>query len=106
MASEEAKIQSDILDFLTSKGFLVVKHNNGAHKVKGGYIRSRKADNGIPDIIGMTPSGRFIGVEVKKPGGKPSDAQKAIVERINASGGIACIVESLGQLIQNLKIEL
>ena len=88
MAKEEAEIQTQILDFLESKGFLVVKFHNGAHKVKGVFIRARESSKGVPDIIGMTPDGRFIGVEVKIPGEVPTKEQKAILERINASGGV------------------
>ena len=106
MGKEEADIQSKILDFLEEKGFMVVKFHNGSHKVRGGFIRARKTSVGIPDIIGMTPNGRFIGVEVKKPGGVATKEQKAKVAQINASGGVAVIVESLGELIQKLTIEV
>lgn len=104
MAKEEAKIQSEILDFLTSKGFLVVKFSNGAHAVRGGFIRTRKQDVGVSDIIGCTPDGRFFACEVKKPGGKPSLAQLDFIEKVKQKGGIGMVVESLAQLIQNLTI--
>lgn len=106
MAKEEADIQTKILDFLEDKGFMVVKFHNGSHKVRGGFIRARKSSVGVPDIIGMTPGGRFIGIEVKKPGGVAASEQKAKVAQINASGGIAMIVESLGEVIQKLTLEV
>jgi hypothetical protein len=102
----EADIQSEIIGFLTSKEFMVMKFNNGGHKIRGGYISARKQDVGMPDIIGMTPDGRFIGIECKAPGklNTTSEAQKTILERINASGGVSMVVESLGQVIQNLTL--
>lgn len=107
MGAEESAVQKQILDFLTSKGFMVVKFNNGGHKVRGGYISARKQDVGMPDIIGMTPDGRFIGIEVKAPGRlkSTSDAQKTILERIKRSGGVSMAVDSLGQVIQSLTVE-
>lgn len=104
MAKEEREIQSEILDFLTSKGFLVVKFSNGAHAVRGGFIRTRKQDVGVSDIIGCTPDGRFFACEVKKPGGKASLEQLAYISCIKQRGGIGMVVESLGEVIQNLTI--
>lgn len=108
----EADIQKEILDFLEAKGFIVVKINQGAHKIKGGFIRSRKSTVGMSDIIGITPGGaggsvaRFISIEVKKPGGVVSDQQRAFKCEIEKRGGIALIVDSLGSLIQQLTLEV
>jgi Holliday junction resolvase len=106
MGAEESAVQKQILDFLTSKGFMVVKFNNGGHKVRGGYISARKQDIGMPDIIGMTPDGRFVAIEVKAPGKikSTSDAQKRVLERVAASGGVSMVVDSLGQVIQKLTL--
>ena len=98
-------MQKQILDFLTSKGFIVVKFSQGAHAVRGGFIRTRKEDVGVSDIIGCTPDGRFICVEVKKPGGKASSEQIAFLERVEATGGVAILAESLGDVIQKLSFE-
>lgn len=104
MGKEERDIQVEIMDFLTKKGFIVVKFNNGAHAVRGGFIRTRKQDVGVSDIIGCTPDGIFFACEVKKPGGKPSHAQLDFINKVKQKGGISMIVESLAQLIQNLTI--
>jgi len=107
----EAMIQKEILDFLESKGFIVTKVNNGTHAVRGGYIRSRNSNKGMADIIGITPGdaegavARFIAIEVKRPNGAITNEQKAFKREIEKRGGIAMIVESLGEVIQNLTIE-
>jgi hypothetical protein len=45
---------------------------------------------GLPDIIAIAPgTGRFLGIEVKRPGGRLTDLQKATLARINAAGGVA-----------------
>ena len=50
--------------------------------------------SGIPDII-CCYKGRFLGLEVKLPGGKLTVLQKRALDRINAAGGIARRVESV-----------
>lgn len=49
---------------------------------------------GTPDIIACI-NGRFVGIEVKKPGGKVSALQLAQIKRIERAGGIAFVTDSL-----------
>ena len=50
--------------------------------------------NGVPDII-CCYKGRFLGLECKLPGGRPTKIQKRAIEKINRAGGVACRVESV-----------
>ena len=50
--------------------------------------------NGVPDII-CCYKGRFLGLEVKLPGGRLTALQKRAIEKINHAGGIARRVESV-----------
>ena len=50
--------------------------------------------NGVPDII-CCYKGRFLGLEVKRPGGKLTELQKRTLDRINTAGGIARRVDSV-----------
>ena len=50
--------------------------------------------SGIPDII-CCYKGRFLGLEVKQPGGRLTALQKWALDKINAAGGIARRVESV-----------
>lgn len=105
MDQSEADIQKEILDFLDSKGFVAVKFNAGAFKVKGGKRGNpSRRSVGVSDILACSPCGRFCAFEIKKPGGEASEAQVAFQARVVASGGIALIVESKGQLIQALTL--
>jgi hypothetical protein len=52
---------------------------------------------GIPDLL-VCWRGRFIGLEVKQPGGEPSPLQKKVLREIERSGGVAQVVESVGQV--------
>lgn len=50
--------------------------------------------SGVPDII-CCYKGRFLGLEVKLPGGRLTEMQKRAIEKINRAGGIARRVESV-----------
>lgn len=50
---------------------------------------------GTPDIIFITKSGQFVGLEVKRPGGKQSDDQKEFEKRCLKAGGRYHVVTSL-----------
>ena len=54
--------------------------------------------SGIPDII-CCYKGRFLGLEVKLPGGRLTALQKRALDRINAAGGIGRRVESVDDVI-------
>ena len=48
--------------------------------------------SGIPDVI-CCYKGRFLGLECKLPGGRLTELQKRVIEKINHAGGVACRVE-------------
>jgi len=50
--------------------------------------------NGTPDIIGVL-EGRLFGLEVKRPGNKPSKIQEYQIEKIQQAGGLASVVYSV-----------
>lgn len=63
--------------------------------IRGFYRTAPK--RGVPDIIAVS-KGRFIGVEVKRPGGKQSTEQKSFQKALELAGGIYWIVYSLNDL--------
>lgn len=78
-AKLEQDIQKDILNFLEKNGILAIKHNN-----IGIYARA-----GVPDILCCSNQGKFIGIEVKRPGEKPKPIQQAFLDAINKLNGVA-----------------
>lgn len=70
---------------------------------------------GLPDIHGILPGGRFLGVEVKQPDrvnakGQtvryyPSAEQKERIAEINAAGGLAFVARSIEDM-ESRKAEL
>ncbi len=58
---------------------------------------------GTPDLLAVI-SGRFVAIEVKRPGGKASKLQIAQLKRIEAAGGLAILAESVEDVIAYLAI--
>ena len=85
---KEAKIQSDILKFLISRGAIVNK-----------TIGMSKA--GWPDIIGVY-KGKFIGIEVKRPGKKPTKLQEYKLHQLTRAGAETCVAVSLSDAVHFL----
>ena len=80
----ESALQSKIIKWLESEGHYTVR-----------VLTASKA--GTPDlIVCVKGSGRFIGIEVKRPsGGVVSPLQKHHIEKIQKAGGIAGVVRSV-----------
>lgn len=66
-------------------------------KVHGGKYQ----DVGQPDIIACI-RGRFVGIEVKLPGGEPTGVQMGTLRRWEAAGALAGWVDSLGGVTELL----
>lgn len=60
---------------------------------------------GIPDLL-VCFKGQFIGAEVKQPGGSLRPAQRVFLHEIYDAGGVAAVLETVGQAEELLsKIE-
>ena len=73
-------------------------------KAKGGYVVKTITSNraGIPDLL-CCLNGKFIGIEVKAPGGVVAPLQTANIEMIKHAGGLALIAYSLQDVIDYLE---
>jgi hypothetical protein len=60
------------------------------------YQATPYSSNGVPDLL-LAVGQRFLGLEVKKPGGKPTPMQLRIQAEIRSTGSRSEIVESLAQ---------
>ena len=98
----EQHIQKQILDYLRWKGIPCYKHQNaGIMKRDGSYIPTHT--RGVSDIIGCMPkTGRFLAIEVMRPGGKATPEQQQFIEMINGAGGLAFVAHSIEEVEQQL----
>lgn len=93
MSQPEARIVRRIQHLITSQG-------GRCFKIHGGDNPYQEA--GIPDILACY-RGRFIGLEVKAPGGKLSRLQMQVLSEIDTAGGIAAVVDNTEQVLKILK---
>lgn len=83
----ERAVQKAIAIWLRARGCLVAVTDAGA-AYKAGSFFGDGLPAGWPDITGLLPDGRFIGVECKAPGGRQSPAQKLMEQGIRTRNGI------------------
>ena len=109
----EAQIVSSILSYLgirENMGEGLYWRNQtgsfrGEHESKDGTKKrwfAKTGKKGSADIIGLRPpNGRLVAIEVKRPGQKQSDDQKAFQEKIEKMGGDYVLVYSLQDVLDH-----
>lgn len=92
---EEHEIQKQIIDYLLLRGVVLLRINSISRGHTRAVTRCGQGNaNGCADLIGSY-KGRFLAVEVKKWGGKPTPEQTSFLDEIRASGGIAILAYSV-----------
>jgi len=106
-AGSEARVQSAVRLEAASKGYWLGRNNSGALldqrgvPVRFGLGNESARVNAVmksADLIGIGPSGQFVSVEVKRPGGVIHPAQHAWAALVNKRGGLGLIVDREGML--------
>ena len=75
----------------TSKGDIILRN---ARFIEFGLC------TGSSDLIGWTPTGRFLAVEAKTKTGRATIEQRNFIDRVNAAGGCAGICRSADDALQ------
>mgnify|MGYP001564961686 CR=1 FL=1 len=97
MEPKETDIQFAICEYLFVKKHFFWRSNTiPVFDTKANRYRPmpKYSMTGIPDII-VIRDGIFVGIEVKRPGGKLSDSQKVFKEKCLESGAEYYIVSSI-----------
>ena len=89
--TKEQDIQTSIMNYISSIGGLPLKFNN-----IGIYAKA-----GVSDIIACI-KGRFVAIEVKRPGKKPTQLQENFIKAVNTVGGLGFWADNL----EDVKIKL
>jgi len=101
----ESQVLGAIMDYLWASRIFAFRINNTPiYNPREGRFRSKGKYElyGVADILGVY-KGRMLAIEVKRPGGKPSDYQTIFLNKVNQSGGIAFIATSVDEVITKLK---
>lgn len=78
--AQEKVFENKVKDYLKSIGAYFIKtHGDRFSKI------------GTPDILACV-NGKFVGIEVKAPNGKPSELQLYHIEQIKKAGGYGVIL--------------
>jgi len=96
--SREMEAQRAILEYLAARR--VFAWRNQAHPVPG---RTFTGLAGAPDIIGILPDGRFLGIEVKSETGRLSKFQREFQKRCELAGGVYIVARSVRDVERGLK---
>lgn len=86
----EADIVPEVRMAADECGAILWRNNTGAYKDKGGRFIRYGLCVGSADWVGIW-RGRFLAVECKAPGKKPTPEQISFIDAVNAAGGIAFI---------------
>lgn len=103
----ESEVQRDVLAVLRvhPKVAWAKRMNSGAFLVgePGAQRFVRAAFKGCADILGQMRDGRFLAVECKRAGEKPTPEQAAFLEHVRAHRGVAFVARSIDDVMQGLR---
>lgn len=98
----EAEVLAHCLAYLRHAGVTHWRANTGAARLPGKGGRQQLVRFGVPgqsDILAViAPQGRLLAIEVKRPGGRATAAQRAFQQNVVAAGGFAGVVHSVEEL--------
>ena len=98
----EAEIMRRIQVALVKQGCRLFRNNVGLFETKDGRKLRTGLCVGSADLIGWTPTGQFLAVEVKTPIGKATPEQIAFLQAVSLSGGRAFIARSEQEALAEL----
>jgi hypothetical protein len=96
----EAAVLRSCLDYLRLRGVVCWRQNSGGLPTPGGGFMRSTDINGVADIIGLLPSGRFLAVECKSDRGRQSEAQRDFQAMVEGSGGLYLIARDIQDLVR------
>lgn len=91
---KEMDIMRLVMVALSEKGCICWRNNTGMLKNAAGIPIKFGLCVGSSDVIGVSPDGRFLAVEVKTDKGKPTPEQIRFIDAVKRNGGIAGIARS------------
>ena len=97
----ERKLQGEMLAWLSARGcFVFPLESRAVYSVAAGRFLESQTRVGASDILGLTPDGLFLAVEVKARGRRSTlrDSQRIFLESVLSRGGFAVCSDSIEHL--------
>lgn len=91
----ESQIMHDIQLEASKLGCRLFRNNVGQARDASGAVIRFGLCKGSSDLIGWTPTGRFLAIEVKKPGGRIRPGQPEFIAAVRQAGGVSGICYSV-----------
>ena len=99
----ERDVQSAVLDMLKLRrdvAWFERMNTGGMVNPNGQYVRF--GFKGCADILGQMRDGRFLAIEVKRPGAVPTEEQQEFLGRVQRAGGVAFVAWSVDDIAKGL----
>jgi hypothetical protein len=106
-ARPEDQIQRAVFEHLRVRGapdvFAFHPANGGYRKpIEAAVLKGLGVRAGVPDVIAVH-EGRCYALELKAPGGRPTELQLATIAAMEAAGAYCCIAEGLDRALATLE---
>ena len=104
----ENQVQNAILEYLEWLGIFAWRNNStGVFDPKKKIFRKAQGKhviNGVSDILGILPNGKFLAIEVKSPQNKKRPKHQVdFIKKIHDSGGLAFFADNLDYAANRIK---
>lgn len=106
-ANPEAAIQRAVFQHIAARavqGVFAFHPANGGYRkpIEAAVMKGQGVKPGVPDIIALH-AGKFFALELKAPGGRPTELQLECIAQINEQGGFAAWTDSLDRALAMLE---
>ena len=110
-AAPESSLYAPIILAVCKTGARVFRNHVGVSEHRGVGTDPRHVRHGLPkgssDLIGWTSDGRFLAIEVKRPGWRPTPSwrkspQAAFLAAVTRAGGVAFVARSAEEAVRLL----
>jgi hypothetical protein len=98
----EGDLVKSCLQLLRARGVLAWRVNGGGMKVGRRFVRFNSI-NGVSDILGVLPGGRFLAVECKVGDNHLTPHQAAFLQALTVQGGLTLVVWDVAELDRALR---
>ncbi len=96
---KEQDLVNEIIAYINLTGNVATRINSGMQIIPGNQRRVfRGAPAGTADIIACI-KGRYVAIECKLPGNKPTLPQQMYLKMVTDAGGVAVVAYSLDDVI-------
>lgn len=81
-------------------GSRVFRNNVGVAKTDTGSVIRFGLAVGSSDLIGWTLTGKFLAIEVKRPGKNPTKEQQNFLDAVTKAGGVAGVARCVEDAVE------